>query len=491
MADSDSDEAARNEYNNYRAPLKGQMENCAICNKRFTVTGYTRAGPLGGLLCKECAKELDQEEGAQKKKKITAKERRRQIQSGMLDGIVPGVKSLVTLCVETLAKNVDLADDLGDLPEPLVERLAAILCKKRLLNSTTFTMFLQPNTEVVTVFDGARLTSDDYTRIFQLVPNIKKLRLRNAVQFKNKVMDYLIGSPVELESFSIHGANLIDNEKWNEFLTKKGKYLRALKVYYTDGAFGDEQLELLPTACPNLKRLKISHNQQVTDAGLNHITKLSNLEHLTLQIYGVTSTEPYVNIINSIGQNLRTLCLDVVRYVEDDVLKAIHENCINLSKLRITDNEYLTDAGFASLFTNWSNSSLTHIDFRRCRHVDSTDPRDNKENIGFCDAGFEAMMAHSGSTLTYLNFHDCRHIHSTTFERVFAIGKEYLALKSADISFVWGVNDFVVGSIFRSCPNIKTLKVFGNFGVRYVKVPRGKILIGMPTALGMEIEGSD
>jgi DNA repair protein RAD7 len=37
---------------------------------------------------------------------------------------------------------------------------------------------------------------------------------------------------------------------------------------------------------------------------------------------------------------------------------------------------------------------------------------------------------------------------------------------------------------------LKTLKVFGNFGVKDVKVPKGRILIGVPNALGMQIEGT-
>jgi DNA repair protein RAD7 len=39
-------------------PLPGQLENCEICNKRFTVTPYSKAGPEGGLLCTPCGKEM-------------------------------------------------------------------------------------------------------------------------------------------------------------------------------------------------------------------------------------------------------------------------------------------------------------------------------------------------------------------------------------------------------------------------------------------------
>ena len=489
---SDEDEAARAIFEESMAPLPGQMENCDICDKRFTVTAYSRAGDNGGLLCPQCSRELDKEEGAARKKQKTAAGRqRRQLQSNLLDGIYPGAKDLMTLCIETLAKNVELAVDLGDLPPTMVERLAAILSKKRLLKSATLDLFLRPGADSVTVYDGAYLTSDDYIRIFQIVSTIKHLRLRNAVQFKNNVMDHLLGSVVELESLSLHGANLIDDERWNQYLLEKGSHLRSLKVYHTDGHFGDSQIELLAQACPDLKRLKISHNQQVTDEGLKHVAKLSNLQYLSLEIYKTTSCGPYVEIINSIGKALRSLSLATVHFIDDSVLGAIHNNCQDINKLRITDNEVLTDKGFADLFTNWYNPPLTYVDFSKCRHVDAAEPRENPNAIGFGSLGFEALMAHSGKALRHLKIDSCRHISRESFEKVFASDKKYLELKDVNVSFCQSVNDFIVASIFKCCPNLKTLVVFGNFGVKDVTVPKGKILIGVPNALGMKIEGTE
>ncbi|RFU26767.1 hypothetical protein B7463_g9576, partial [Scytalidium lignicola] len=492
-SDEDEDEIARAIFEQNMAPLPGQMENCAICEKRFTVTAYSRAGPNGGLLCPKCTKEMDKEEGAGKRKRkvAAAGNRRRQVQSNLLDGIYPGAKDLVTLCIETLAKNVDLAEDFGDLPPSLIDRLAAILSKRRLLTPTTLDLFLRPGTDTITVYDGAKLFPDDYIRIFQITPTIKHLRIRNAIQFKNNVVDHLVGTSVKLESFSLHGANLIDDERWESFLREKGSHLRALKVYYTDGHFGDEQIELLHQTCPGLNRLKISHNQKATDAGIDHIAKITSLQHLSLEFYKNTSSKPYVNVINSIGPALQTLSIAAAHYIDDSVLEAIHENCQRLSKLRITDNEVITDQGFANLFTNWQNPPLTYVDLHKCRHIDAADPRENPEGVGLSSKGFVALMAHSGATLQHLNINSCRHISREAFETVFAADKRYPELKEMNMSFCQQVNDFVVGSIFRSCPNLKTLKVFGNFGVQDVKVPRGKILIGMPNAFGMHIEGAN
>ncbi|KAF7870195.1 uncharacterized protein EAF02_009385 [Botrytis sinoallii] len=489
---TDEDEAALRLFNESMAPLPDQMENCVLCEKRFTVTAYSRAGPDGGLLCPQCTKELNKEEGqAKKKRKSQAGAQRRKIQSNLLDGVYPGAKDLMTLCIETLAKNVDMADDLGDLPEPLMDKLSAILSKRRLLRSNTLNLFLQNGREVITIYEGAYLNSDDYIRIFKVVPSVKSLRIRSGIQFKDKVMEHLLASTVKLEHLSLSGSNLISDENGNRYFTEKGSHLKSFKVYYTDGQFGDDQIDVITKTCPQLTRLKITHNQKVTDEGIAHISRISTLQHLGLEIQKSKASEPYVQILDSIGPQLQTLSLGQVHEINDSVLTAIHDNCQNLNKLRITDNSVLTDAGFANLFKNWLNPPLSFIDLSKNRHIDASVPRDNPDNIGLCSLGFEALMAHSGLTVRYLDINSCRHISLTSFEKAFSLEKEYPELEEMNISFCQEVNDFVVGSIFKTCPKLKKLIIFGDFKVRDVRVPRVEILIGMPNAMGMQIEGTE
>ena len=487
------------------------MENCALCGKRFTVTPYSRNGPDGGLLCNPCGKELDKENaGAKKKEKKTKAQRasggavgrRRQVQSNILDGTYSlGPKSLMTLCIETLAKNIDLAEDLGDLPPAVIDKIARKLSKHRLLDPRTLSLFLQPNAEQVYVYDGAKLSSDDFVRIFQTVPGLRRLKVRNAIHFKDEVMDYLISRHIELEELYLHGANLLSDAKWKEFLQRKGSRLRSLRVYWTDKHFGDEVLSLLGTCCPSLARLKVCHNQQVTGAGVAAIGRLGSLRHLGLDLRNEVHPDVYVGLLGRIGAGLRTLSLARVPGLDNTVLDAIHRHCRSLEKLRITDSEAATDAGFARLFRGWANPGLVFLDLQKCRQLDSARPRENPDGIGLCSDGFRALMAHSGRTLRQLNVHGCRHIQAAAFEDVFGPpaggggggggGVVYEALTKAEISFCEEVSDYVVGCIFRSCPNLRELNVFGCMKVRDVRVPRGKILVGVPNARGMVIEGDD
>ncbi|KAK0664454.1 hypothetical protein QBC41DRAFT_367907 [Cercophora samala] len=490
----DEDDIVRALFNERAKPLPGQMENCAICNKRFTVTPYSRNAPDGGLVCSPCGKELARDDPTPKNKTKRGSGgpvgAHRQKQSKILDGTYHvGGKSLMSLCIQTLAKNIDLAEHLGDLPPKIVDKIARKLSKHRLLNPTTLSLFLQPSNQEVLVYDGAKLSADDFYRIFHSVPELKKLKVRNAIHFKDEVVDYLLTRHIVLEDLYLHGSNLISEGKWIEYLQKKGQPLRSLRVYWTDKHFTDAVLAVIPASCPNLTRLKVCHNQAVTGEGLGHISKITTLRHLSLDLREAIHPDVYVKLLTAIGPQLETLCLTRVPELDNTVLDAIHLHCRSLKKLRITDSELMTDAGFARLFTStWSNPGLIFLDFQKCRQLESTQPRENPDGIGLCDEGFKALMEHSGKTLQNLNIHACRHISSKAFEEVFSADKTYENMHKMEISFCEEVTDFVVGSIFRSCPNLREVNVFGCMKVKDVRVPRGKILVGVPNARGMVTE---
>ncbi|KUI60802.1 DNA repair protein rhp7 [Cytospora mali] len=494
---SDAEEDLIEEFLRKAVPLPGQMANCEVCSVRFTVTPYSRSGPNGGLLCNPCGKELEKDEGPAKKKKKTAPGdpvgKRRKTQSNVLDGTYAlGAKTLMSLCIETLAKNIELADDLGALPPRTVDKVARMLSKKRLLDPTTLNLFLQPTAHDVSIYDAARLSTDDLIRIFQMVPDVKNLKIRNAIQFKDEVMEYLLSrDKIELEGLYLHGASLLSADMWKKYLMSKGKHLQQLKVYYIDKHFDDDCLATLKTATPSLNRIKVYNNQKVTGDGISELAHLKNLQHLSIHIHNEVHSDIYVEVLRKIGSDLKTLSLQMVPQLDNTVLDAIHLNCRHLSKLRITHSELMTDAGFVRLFTNWGNRGLLFLDLQKCRYVDSQKPLENPNGIGLCSEGFKALMAHSGKSLQKLNVHACRHITSEAFEEVFGPGKIYEELRFLEISFCEQVTDFVVGCIFRSCPNLKELNVFGCMRVRDVKVPRGKILVGVPNALGMVLEGQD
>jgi DNA repair protein RAD7 len=141
-------------------PLPGQMANCALCDKRFTVTPYSRSSSDGGLLCVKCSKELEQEEKASKTKKRapTNRVRQRQTRSELLSGVRRnGAKSLVNLCVEAAVKNIDNVYELGDLPDLLLDKLAATFSKRYLMDSRLLALFLRADRDQLKILDAASM----------------------------------------------------------------------------------------------------------------------------------------------------------------------------------------------------------------------------------------------------------------------------------------------------------------------------------------------
>lgn len=482
--DSDFEDELGNEMYKKARPAPGQFEHCEICSKRFTVTPYSKTGPEGGLLCTPCGKELAKDEKAAKKpanKPVGRK--RRKLESDRLDGFaVGGAKPLQQICIETVAKYHDDIEELGDMPGPIVERLSEIFSKKRVLKPKTLPLFLRPDLEDVILHDAAYLEVDDYKQIFAVVPNVRKLVLGNACQMKDEAMAYMLDKCHNLQHLQMYAANLVTNDMWQRLFEGAGDKLQTVALKWLDAAFEDETVQVMATNCPNLKRLKLKLCRRIGEPAIQSIATMPHLEHLSLQIGRDVSANVLVDLVTQRGDSLRTLSLEKFLDADDTVLETIHNHCHSLSKLRFSENDTATDAGFANLFTEWRNPPLAFVDVDGTRDIDNNNPDGPEEATGMASAGFKAMMKHSGSNLKHLDISSCRHIPLSAFIDVFNGAESYNSLEYINVSFCSRVDTTVVAGIFRSCPALKKLVAFGCFDVADVVVPRNIALIGVPRA---------
>ena len=486
----DDDEIARGLMATNK-PLTGQLENCEICEKRFTVTPYSKTGPDGGLLCVKCSKELKDEEKksqakAQKGKSAPTKGRRRQTESDrMMGDVKPGAKTLLDMCVRKVADVVNDVEDFGEMPQNVLDRLSQILSKRRVVTGRTMDLFIRDDIDQFDVYDSANLEEEDFRRIFIRMPQLRKINLRWAGQLKNDALLEMANTCQNLQHLQLNATNLLSQSAWIEFFQKRGPQLLSLKLSELGEGFNDGTVEALVQNCGNLQRLKLESCPFLTESSLASLSQLTKLQHLTLGIAQQdTSASTLENFIALVGFDLRTLCLDGYADADDAVLDAIRYYCHNLTKFRLTGSTTCTDRAFSQLFSStWKNGPMTNINLHSNRDIDPMNPEGPEgEPVGFASDGFTAMMFHSGSVLERLDIHSCRHITLNALLDVFDGQKQYPNLKDMNLSFLTTLDEVVMAGIFKSCPALKKLIVFGCFNARQAYIREGVAVIGLPNA---------
>lgn len=337
---------------------------------------------------------------------------------------------------------------------------------------------------------------EDYNQIFAVVPSVKSLVLRNACQFKDATVEYMLEKATNITDFKVYAANLVSNDMWIQFFTSQGPKLRSLQLEWLDASFTDDVVEAMVTHCTSLRRLKLKYCRQLTARSIPLIARFTSLQHLSLHCSTTVSAPVLSELIVSVGSSLQTLSLENFVEIDDTTIHAIRTNCQNVSKLRLTPLDSVTDDALTSLFGGSRDEPtvlppLRFLDFNSARDVDNNNPSGPVDApIGLGSRSFKALMTHSGTTIGRLQFPSCRHVEQTALWDVF-IGSSkksnkpsvsYPELREINCSFVPGVDTSIVVGIFKACPKLKKVVAFGCFRIEDVKVPGGVALIGVPRA---------
>ncbi|KAJ5946214.1 hypothetical protein N7454_003053 [Penicillium verhagenii] len=455
--DDDDDILADEMIKEKHQPNPGQLANCEVCGKRFTIDGDKKAPA---------------------KKRIAGIGRRKN-QSKLLDGFAtPGARSLLETCIKKAADNIDDVEEFGDLPPLVMHRLSQILSRNRAVTQRTLDLFLRPEHKELNIYDCAKLQTEDFHKILATMPALTRLNLRFVTAMKDPVFEYLMDRDTKIQDLHLNSPNLVTDTCWRRLFTKIGPQLQSLKLWNLDSAFDDETAEVMSKNCIILRRLKLKYLDKLGDKTIEAISTMKTLQHLSLHLTRETNPEPLLQAIAQLGPNLHSLSLESFQLADDRLVQHIHEHCRELYKLRIADNAIITDKAMADLFRGWSNPGLRIVDFSGLRDVDMANPHGPSEAVGLASGGFIALMEHSGLRLENLKVTSCRHISHAAYEEVFAENKRYPELKSLDLAFNAPVDDYIVQCIFRCCPALKKIVVFGCLKIRDLRVPKGVAVIG-------------
>ncbi|KAK3235554.1 hypothetical protein CYMTET_54261 [Cymbomonas tetramitiformis] len=174
-------------------------------------------------------------------------------------------------------------------------------------------------------------------------------------------------------------------------------------------AMNDETLSRTVDINPSIKYLNLDRCDNITDDGLLHLSKLSNLNYLNLnrciRIVNVTDRvfrlerlthldlSDIPALTSSVSkdlrllQNLRELRIRHNNLIEDDTLETISK-LPNLSRLDVRDCTRITDIGMKHLSTM---SNLTHLDIASCTKIGVQSLLHFKDGLRVLVVGFSTM----------------------------------------------------------------------------------------------------
>ncbi|KAF8162684.1 hypothetical protein B0H34DRAFT_692552 [Crassisporium funariophilum] len=455
-------------------PPVGSFENCAICNKQFTVTKYTMAANSGnGYLCHQCAKaggnDPFKKPAIPKKRKAPADKR------NITNFEEKRFPSLVSVCIQLITKHIDDIDALGDIGTLNVEAISKALSKNRGLTPENAHLFYNAGNASLTLFDATNLPSPAFETLAYHNANLTSLRLDFCGHLDDKAFKVFSTSLASLERIELLGPFLVRPLGWQSFF-KSHPNLEAFLITQSP-RFDDACVKSLVENCPGLKELRLKEIGHMNDVFLKEIRGFKKgLQYLDLSDPSQSCGEDaMIALLRSVAcKSLSHLNLSKHDLLSDEFLsKGLLPFTKILRSLTLSYLPELTDTGVSTFFSDWTNAALVSIDLSR------------NDQLG--NAALESLMKHSGSQLEELNVNGWKEVGEDALMMVGRLGKE---LKRVDVGWCREMNDFVMkfwleGEIVRraskgGCTKLEEIKVWGCNKITHA-CPRkkGVLLIGV------------
>ncbi|OIV99723.1 hypothetical protein TanjilG_26061 [Lupinus angustifolius] len=356
--------------------------------------------------------------------------------------------TLLEMCLQTLAKNVDAIVSLDGIPDFLRHKLSQLLCDSRKMNIRTFELLVNGSPTEIRLRDCSWLLEDQFTKFCQTcdTSNLKVLQLD---QCGRCVPDYalpvtLAESPSwlpRLTSLSLSGACRL-SDKGLHVLVSYAPALRSINLSQCSLLTPASVKTLAESLGSLLKELYLDDCQNMDAARIvPALKKLVHLEVLSLAGIQSVSDEFIKDYIVACGYNMKELVLRDCIKLTDASAKVIAEHCPVLCALDLMNLSKLTDVSIGYL----TNSCQTLHTLKLCRNP-------------FSDEAIAAFMEIRGGTMEELSLNNIRKVGHHTTLSLASRGKN---LHTLDLSWCRNLTDNELGLIVDSCFLLRLLKLFG------------------------------
>jgi DNA repair protein RAD7 len=430
--------------------IVGEQETCASCFNKFVINVYSKLSDTGGYLCPDCMKAQQEKERAIKKNQMISRKKRQKLAVALLDRQDVKFPTLQDLAIKKVTEKIYDVDDLGDIGDVNMKKIAKILCRNRSLDDNTVKLFLDAKLEKLEFWDCSGLTTQAYDQIAAYCPHLEQLTLLMCGRLHNDNLKYYGSNLQKLTKIDLDGPFLINNETWQNFFNAIGERLTSFKVANTH-RFNDETLRVMLEKCgTNLKCLKLSRldglkEKESYDLMPAYLTQLEELEISYPHLEELVDDSMLINLLGINGDTMSSLVLDGCSALTDEVLiNGIRPFGRNLLRLSLQLLDQITSEGFVGLFHDWNeNYGLNEVYLRKC--------------FSLGDEGIIEMLLHSGSSLVELSINSVKDLSALTFQIMKCPNLTYL-----DGGFVRSIDDEILELIGKNCPQLKVMDCYGN-----------------------------
>ncbi|KAL0574667.1 UV-damaged DNA-binding protein rad7 [Marasmius crinis-equi] len=423
-------------------PPVGSFENCAKCEKQFTVTKYTLAANDGtGFLCHACAKSSGMDpfkkpsprkrkQPADKRKVVYFEEKR--------------FPTLVSVCIDIISDYIDDIEAFGDIGAMNMQAISKAIAKNRRLTPENAPLFYGAENTSLTFYDATKLTPPAMVTLSQLNPNLTSLRLDFCGQMSNDVIESWKTTLPNLTSLELLGPFLVRAPAWVSFF-ESHQPLQNFLITQSPRFNLDCMKALVSTSASSLQRLRLREIGQMSDDFLEYIGECGNLTYLDISEPSNSCSDDAVSqLLAKVGPTLIHLNLSNHILLTDAVLEGLGKDVTRLSELVLSSLPCLTDEGVSNFFADWENPQLSYIDISR--------------NPELLSNAVRSIMNHSGSRLQSLNINGLKDVDGDALGE---IAKRAQDLKSVDLGWCREVDDFIMKSMFEACTALKEVKLWG------------------------------
>ncbi|EIW79061.1 RNI-like protein [Coniophora puteana RWD-64-598 SS2] len=515
-----------------RKPDVGNIENCAKCQNKFTVTKYTMAANPGpGWLCHKCAKASGIDPF---KKPAVPRKRNRADKREVVHYEERRFPSLASICIQLISKYIDDVEGFGDIGSVNVDELAKALAKNRGLTPQNAHLFYDVQNTKVSLYDATNLTPDAFITLSSLNPNLTTLHLSFCGRLDDQAMVAWTRGLPSLTHLDLLGPFLVRIPAWLEFIKSKPG-LKTFRITQSP-RFDAACTAALAEHCTQLEDLRLREIGKLSDDNpdepfIEHLVALPQLKALDLSCPGGhVSEESLIAIMERHGPTLESLDLtDHGGVTNGFLLRGVRRYARRLAALTLDNTQELTDKGVARFFSSWERGAAAEADAEddveeaaeeddeSAMSVDGDDDDENGDvgadngaqanpastsppapalapamptdpafvpnpglhtvsfnrNHLLSSASVDALISHSARTLEDVNLNGLKSASATSLARL----KEAKELRRLDVGWCREMDDFVLKEVVDSCTKLKEVRVWGCSRVRGVGVKRRGVVV--------------